>query len=211
MKSGDASVGWNGSNGGVAFHNSKGVSMRTEVKLYLLGTILISFMIVAVTAEAQTCPNSCTPAITGPRDGVHTQFDGSSDAVLWPPNHKLKTIQISAVNSDGDACDITITDVRQDEPLDGQGDGNTSPDAANCSNTGNDSFVDLRAERAGFGTGRFYHVMFTMSDPDCTLMPKMDQAIVLVPHDQGVVHLDTYVDEGPIAASYSGATLTCTQ
>jgi len=185
--------------------------MRTEVKLYLLGTILCSLLLVAATARAGTCPNSCTPAITGPHDGVHTQFDGNSDAVLWPPNHKLRTIQISAINTDGDACNVTITDARQDEALDGAGDGNTSPDAANCSNIGNDSSIDLRAERSGLGDGRFYHVSFTMSDPDCTLMPKMDQAIVLVPHDQGVVHLDTYVDEGPIAPSYSGAMLSCTQ
>ncbi len=186
--------------------------MNIHSKTWLIAAVLaVAFIGSAAVASAQTCPNSCTPAITGPHDGVHTQFDGSSDAVLWPPNHKLKTIQISAVNNDGDACNITINDVRQDEPLDGPGDGNTSPDAANCSNAGNDSSVDLRAERTGTGTGRYYHVMFTMDDPDCTLMPAMDDALILVPHDQGVAHLDTYVDEGPIAASYSGATLSCAQ
>ncbi|HXC50084.1 MAG TPA: hypothetical protein VN634_04315 [Candidatus Limnocylindrales bacterium] len=183
--------------------------MRARVQF--IATMVGAFFLWGTAAGAQTCPNSCTPAITGPHDGVHTQFDGNSDAVLWPPNHKLRTIQISAVNNDGDACNITITDARQDEALDGKGDGNTSPDATNCSNTGNDSSIDLRAERAGYGTGRFYHVSFTMSDPDCTLLPAMDQAIILVPHDQGVVHLNAYVDEGPIAPSYSGAMLSCTQ
>jgi hypothetical protein len=185
--------------------------MTPETKIYLIGATVVSLLTCAAAAPAGTCPNSCTPAITGPREGVHTQFDGNSDAVLWPPNHKLRTVQISAVNNDGDACNITITDARQDEPLDGAGDGNTSPDAANCSNAGTDSSIDLRGERAGMGTGRFYHVSFTMEDPDCTLLPAMDEAVILVPHDQGVVHLNTYVDEGPLAPSYSGATLTCAQ
>lgn len=185
--------------------------MKFQSMDLLLGTaVAASLLFGATSAPAQTCPNSCTPAVTGPKEGVHTKFEGSSDAVLWPPNHKLRTIQISAVNNDGDACNITINDARQDEALNGQADGSTSPDAANCINTGNDSSIDLRAERAGNGTGRFYHVTFTMSDPDCTLFPAMDDAVVLVPHDQGVAHLGVWVDEGPLARSYSGTTLTCT-
>jgi hypothetical protein len=183
--------------------------MTVYTKKCLILPMVCGGILLASGALAQTCPNSCTPAVTGPKEGVHTKFDGSADAILWPPNHKLRTIQISAVNNDGDACDITINDVRQDELLDGPGDGSTSPDAANCSNAGNDSLIDLRAERAGSGTGRYYHVMFTMSDPDCTLFPATDDGTVLVPHDQGVAHLGLWVDEGPLAASYSGATLNC--
>jgi hypothetical protein len=186
------------------------VSLRYGARAGALLASLAAPLVFSGAASAQTCPNSCTPAITGPREGVHTQFEGSADAVLWPPNHKLRTIQISAVNNDGDACNITITDVRQDELLDGPGDGTTSPDATNCSNTGNDSSVDLRSERAGAGTGRFYHVLFTMSDPDCPLQTTMDDGRVLVPHDQGVAKLGTYIDEGPIRKSYATATLSCT-
>lgn len=158
---------------------------------------------------AQAQMNTCVGAVDGPRQGVHTRFDGTADAVAWPPNHKLRTISISAVNDDGDACNVTITDARQDEALDGQGDGNTSPDAANCNNAGNESNIDLRGERSGMGTGRYYHVMYTMEDPDAPMMPKSGEARVLVPHDQGVAHLNSWVDEGPLFPSYEGAMLSC--
>ncbi len=36
-------------------------------------------------------------------------------------------------------------------------------------------------------------------------MPKAGEAKLLVPHDQGVVHVGTYVDEGPLSPSHSGA------
>jgi hypothetical protein len=157
-------------------------------------------------AQAQTCPNSCVGAVDGPRQGVHSQFDGSADSILWPPNHKLRTIEISAQNEQGNPCNVTINNVAQDEPVTGEGSGNTSPDAANCSNAGDASYVDLRGERSGLGTGRYYNVAYTMDDPDCPTMPAMDTALVLVPHDQGVAHLDTWVNEGPLFQSG----VTCT-
>jgi hypothetical protein len=157
--------------------------------------------------QAQTCPNSCVGAVSGPHQGVHSQFDGSSDAVLWPPNHKMSTISISAVNAENDECNVTITNVAQDEPVTGEGSGSTSPDAANCSNAGNTSVVDLRRERSGvLKTGRFYNVAYTMDDPDCPIQKAMDTALVLVPHDQGLAHQNLWVNEGPV--NQSGATCT---
>jgi len=92
----------------------------------------------------------------------------------------------------------------------GSGSGQTSPDAANCSNAGNDSKVDLRGERSGMGTGRYYKVDFTMDDPDAPGQPKMGQAKLLVPHDQGIVHVGTYVDEGPLFQS-AGGPISCSE
>lgn len=160
-------------------------------------------LLIASSAQAQM--NTCTAFVDGPRQGVHSQFDGSAEAVLWPPNHKLREVRISAENENGNECDVTITAVRQDEAVDGAGSGNTSPDAANCDNAGNTSTVELRGERSGMGTGRYYHVMFTMEDPDAMGMPAEDEALILVPHDQGVAHLDTWVDEGPLFDSFDGA------
>ncbi|HEX9669009.1 MAG TPA: hypothetical protein VGC93_05945 [Thermoanaerobaculia bacterium] len=153
-------------------------------------------------AQAQLCENTCEADVVGPRQGRHTWSDTSADSVLWPPNHKFATITVSASNNDGDECDVTIDDVRQDEAVDevGSGGANHSPDATNCSNAGNASRVDLRGERSGTGTGRYYHISFTMEDPDC-MMPKMDEALVLVPHDQGVAHLGTWLDEGGVFGS----------
>ena len=157
-------------------------------------------------AQTETL-NSCQASVTGPRQGRHSA-DATADAVLWPPNHKYRTVSISASNSNGNACDVTINDVTQDEPVTGLGSGNTTPDAANCSNAGNTSSVDLRGERAGtngdqesgMGTGRYYHVEYTMHDPD-TMQDKKGTALILVPHDQGVAHLGTWVDEGPLFGS----------
>src|SRR5262249_51664073 len=133
----------------------------------------------------------------------------SADAVLWPPNHKFRTVKISASNSCGDTCDVTIKDVTQDEPVTGLGSGNFSPDAANCSNAGTTSQVDLRGERdgtagdseSGAGDGRYYHVSYTMHDPDFPAQDASGTALILVPHDQGKAHLGTWIDEGPLFGS----------
>ena len=171
------------------------------------GLIAVFAIGIAGAASAQTCPNSCVGAVDGPKQGVHSQFDGSADAILWPPNHKLDTIEISAQNSNGDTCNVTITNVAQDEPVTGAGSGNTSPDAANCTNAGNNSYVDLRAERSGtLQDGRYYNVSYTMDDPACPIQQSMDVALVLVPHDQGVAHTGTWVNEGPVYQSG----VTCT-
>ncbi|HSL24546.1 MAG TPA: PKD domain-containing protein [Vicinamibacterales bacterium] len=84
----------------------------------------------------------------------------ASQTWLWPPDHRLVPIAISGVSDpDNTPVAIAITGIAQDEPVDGQGDGDTSPDAANLGST-----VLLRAERTGWGDGRVYHVYFTADD-----------------------------------------------
>jgi hypothetical protein len=81
-------------------------------------------------------------------------------AELWPPNHKMMPVQIVGIgdpNNDGIA--ISVTGVTQDEPVDGVGDGDTSPDAVPQGST-----AQLRAERAANGDGRVYAVEFTADD-----------------------------------------------
>jgi hypothetical protein len=81
-------------------------------------------------------------------------------ATLWPPNHKMMPVQIVGIgdpNNDGIA--ISVTGVTQDEPVDGVGDGDTSPDAVPQGST-----AQLRAERAANGDGRVYAVEFTADD-----------------------------------------------
>jgi hypothetical protein len=57
---------------------------------------------------------------------------------------------------------LTVTGVTQDEPLNGQGDGDTAPDARLV--PGHSHQVDLRSERSGNGDGRFYRVTFGGDD-----------------------------------------------
>jgi hypothetical protein len=102
----------------------------------------------------------------------------ANPALLWPPNHKLVPVGIIGVaDSDNDLVTITVTGVTQDEPVNGQGDGDTSPDAVVQGAT-----VLLRAERAGTGNGRVYAVAFTADDGfggSCT-----GSVTVCVPHNR---------------------------
>lgn len=100
--------------------------------------------------------------------------------VLWPPNHKLTTVAIRGVSDpDNDPVSIKITAITQDEPVNGLGDGDTSPDGFGIG--GNQA--QLRAERSGTGNGRVYVIAFTADDGKggtCSGNVKVG-----VPHDQG--------------------------
>ena len=82
---------------------------------------------------------------------------------IWPPNHEAYPIDMTTdagiSDPDGDDLVITITSITQDEPINGNGDGNTSCDAGW---TGTDAYV--RRERAGGGDGRVYHINYTVDD-----------------------------------------------
>jgi len=90
--------------------------------------------------------------------------------VLWPPNHKYRTVGISdCVISVTDICDagvsiddIVITSVSSDEPEDaqGNGDGKTVDDIVIVDS----QTVELRAERQGGGNGRVYTINFGVTD-----------------------------------------------
>ncbi len=83
-------------------------------------------------------------------------------SVLWPPNHKLTEVSIAGVSDpQGEAVSIIIDQITQDEPTDGLGDGDTSPDALLQG-----AEVQIRAERSGAGNGRVYRIHFTASDTE---------------------------------------------
>ena len=102
-----------------------------------------------------------------------------SESTLWPPNHKMKSISIGNVTDpDGDNVTISVDSIFQDEPTNGLGDGDKSPDGAGI---GTDT-AEVRAERSGTGDGRVYHISFTADDGNggtCT-----GEVLVSVPHDQ---------------------------
>jgi len=101
----------------------------------------------------------------------------------------LVSIAIGGVTDpDENQVTLTVTQVTQDEPVNGLGDGDTSPDAV----LQEGGKVLLRAERAGTGNGRVYHVAFMADDGaggQCTGV-----VTVCVPHDQGKGN--TCIDDG---------------
>ena len=110
---------------------------------------------------------------------------------LWPPNHRMEPVEIGGVTDpDGDPVAITVDSIRQDEPVNDKADGNTAPDGTGV---GTDS-PEIRAERAGTGNGRVYHIGFTASDGQggtCT-----GEVTVGVPTSQG--KKGGPVDDGPL-------------
>lgn len=136
--------------------------------------------------------SSCTFNVTV-RDSTGPTIVTSGPAVLWSPNHKYQTFNLSdCVTSVTDACngplDINtvgkITRVTSDEAEDdkltdgGNGDGDTCNDIVITGNTS----VDLRAERFGRGNGRVYTVVFDVTDASGNV--SSGSCKVAVPHDQ---------------------------
>jgi hypothetical protein len=118
--------------------------------------------------------------VNAPPDCSQVVLDITS---LWPPNHTLHWVTASgAFDPDiGGTATLVVDGVTQDEPVNGRGDGNTSPDAFLSSPLSDQ--VRIRAERAGPGDGRVYTVHFTATDQfgaTCT-----GTATVDVPHDRG--------------------------
>jgi hypothetical protein len=84
-----------------------------------------------------------------------------SQASLWPPNHQMVAINVSAVSSDAvGVASLKIIKVTSSEPDNGLGDGDTAGDFVI---TGPLS-VSVRAERAGKGDGRIYTITVEARD-----------------------------------------------
>jgi uncharacterized repeat protein (TIGR01451 family) len=128
--------------------------------------------------DSNPANNSASATLTVNHNPICTSLTAGPQ--LWPPNHKLHLVTVSgATDPDGNPLTTTITGVTQDEPLNGLGDGDTSPDA--FPGPSSDQAL-IRAERSGLGDGRVYVLHVSVSDGlggECT-----GTASVSVPHDQ---------------------------
>jgi V8-like Glu-specific endopeptidase len=116
---------------------------------------------------------------------------------LWPPNHKLVTIEVTVDASDNcPNTTWTLVSVTSDEPEDGTGDGDTAPDVVGADTGTPDVEFQLRSERAGNGDGRVYTIVYGVEDA-CGNTGQAE-AQVIVPHDQSgnALWVSGLTDEG---------------
>jgi hypothetical protein len=109
-----------------------------------------------------------------------------SEAVLWPPNHRMIDVITSLTASD--VCStptVVLASVTSNEPDDGVSDGTTTGDIQGVSAGTTDGSFSLRAERRGDGTGRIYSVRYSATDVAGN--ESVATNYVFVPHTQGGV------------------------
>ena len=104
----------------------------------------------------------------------------ASPTRLWSPNHKFIPVLLTVAATD-DCSPVTssIVSVTSSEPVDGKGDGHTSPDWI----VTGPLTVLLRRERSGLGPGRTYTI--TIRAVDAAGNASTGVTTVFVPHDQG--------------------------
>ena len=168
-----------------------------ELAIYPLGTTTVTFTAEDDSGNTATCTTTVTVEDTTPP--VITA--SGEQIVLWPPNHKYRTVEISdcvisvtdICDADVDIDDIVITSVSSDEPENakGKGDGNTVDDIVIVDS----QTVELRAERQGGGNGRVYTINFGVTDDSGNT--ETGSCTVWVPHDQGSG--STAIDDGASA------------
>jgi uncharacterized repeat protein (TIGR01451 family) len=135
----------------------------------------------AFTPDPDTTNDSAT-ATTTVSNPPPTITNATADpSLLWPPNHRMVNVTVSYDVTDNcplppNSCTLSVT---SNEPVDGKGDGHTSPDWIVL----DDHHVLLRAERAGNGNGRIYTITITCTDSGGN--SSNEQVEVTVPHDRG--------------------------
>jgi hypothetical protein len=147
--------------------------------LFPVGTTTNTFELTNAAGNTATCSFDVVvydyepPVITGIADQL---------APLWPPNHKMVPVHLDYSTTDN--CGGNITSrlyVYSNEPDNGLGDGDVSPDWKIVDNHN----ILLRAERSGTGSGRVYSIYIISHDNSYYYTSKL--VTVAVPHDKGKI------------------------
>lgn len=153
--------------------------MQIPAGPYGLGTTGVT--LTATDSDGASASCSATVTVVDTMPPTITSVTASPNT-LWPPNHKMVPVQVTAATLDNciaaPVCKITA--VSSNEPVNGTGDGDTAPD---WQITG-DLTVNLRAERSGSGSGRVYSITIQCADAAGNSSPPQ-LVTTVVPHAQG--------------------------
>jgi hypothetical protein len=146
-----------------------------------LGDTPVTFTSIDHSGNAGSCTRMVHVVDTTPPTIV-VSLDRTS---LWPPNHKLVTINATVAVTD--VCDpnptFQLVSIVSSEPDNGLGDGDTSNDIQGASYGTPDTQFQLRSERSGTGPGRTYTITYRAFDHSGNHADAV--AVVRVAHDQG--------------------------
>lgn len=132
---------------------------QSPAEPYPLGATEVLLTVTDSSADVAFCPATVT--VTDSERPRLTAV-GVAPARLWPPNHQMVPVRVTAVADDNcpEAVSCRIVAIESSEPEDGLGDGNTSVD---WQITG-DLSADLRAERSGLNDARIYSLSIECAD-----------------------------------------------
>lgn len=127
--------------------------------IFALGTTTVT--VTATDAAGNVTTGSFTITVADTTAPVIANLTASPNS-LWPANHKLVTVTLTAAATDAASAPVTfhIVSAVSNEPDNGLGDGDTSGDIII---TG-PMTLSLRAERAGNGPGRIYTITIRATD-----------------------------------------------
>lgn len=129
------------------------------------------------TGDSNIDNNSATANVTASNPPPVISDVVADRTVLWPPNHSMLDVNLTYTVTDNCGTPSVSLSITSNEPINGNGDGNTAPDWEVI----NANSVRLRAERSGNGTGRVYTIFVAASDSGGGSSGR--QVIVSVPHD----------------------------
>ena len=123
-------------------------------------TTIANTVSVAASQDADPTNNTAQAAVTASNPPPAIGPVAVSAPTLWPPNHKMVNVALDYTVTDNCGPVALALNVSSNEPIDGLGDGDTSPDWTIV----DARHVRLRAERSGRGKGRTYTLTVMATD-----------------------------------------------